>query len=150
MIDDTDIKILNALLSNSRSSTTKIASELKISNVATQSRITKMEKSGIIRSYTAMIDYTKIDYRTTAYIGIYLDKAKDYPEVLNQLSEVPYILEAHFTTGTYSIFAKILAKDNLHLMEILSNHIQNIEGIARTETFISLNEGIRKSIQVST
>jgi len=138
MIDETDLKILNALLSNSRASTTKIASQLKISNVATQARITKMEKSGIIKSYTALIDFNLIDYKTTAYIGIYLEKAKNYPEVLEQLENVPYITEAHFTTGTYSIFAKILAND-----------IQNIDGIARTETFISLNKGIHKAMQLT-
>ncbi len=149
MIDETDLKILNALLSNSRASTTKIASQLNISNVATQARINKMEKLGIIKSYTAQIDYNLIDYKTTAYIGIYLEKAKNYPEVLAQLEQVPYITEAHFTTGTYSIFAKILAKDNLHLMEILSQQIQNIDGIARTETFISLNKGIHKSMQLT-
>lgn len=149
MTDATDIKILNALLTNSRASITSIASDLNISNVATQARITKMEKAGIIKSYTAVIDYTKIDFRTTAYIGIYLEKAKHYSHVIEQLSSVPYIEEAHFTTGTYSIFAKILAKDNLHLMEILSNHIQNIDGIARTETFISLNEGIHKSMTLT-
>ncbi len=148
MTDSTDLKILKSLLTNSRASTTKISSELNISNVATQSRITKMEKAGIIKSYTAVIDYTLIGYKTVSYIGIYLEKAKHYESVISQLEKVPEILEAHFTTGTYSIFAKILAKDNIHLMDILSNNIQNIDGIARTETFISLQEGIHKPMQL--
>jgi len=148
MTDATDLKILKALLTNSRASTTKISSELKISNVATQSRITKMEKAGIIKNYTATIDYNLLGYKTVAYIGIYLEKAKNYEAVISQLTAVPHILEAHFTTGTYSIFAKILAKDNIHLMEILSSNIQNIDGIARTETFISLHEGIHKPMEL--
>lgn len=148
MTDSTDLKILKSLLTNSRASTTKISSELKISNVATQSRITKMEKSGIIKAYTATIDYNLLGYKTVAYIGIYLEKAKHYDTVIGKLKTVPHILEAHFTTGTYSIFAKILAKDNIHLMEILSTNIQNIDGIARTETFISLHEGIHKPMEL--
>jgi Lrp/AsnC family transcriptional regulator for asnA, asnC and gidA len=148
MLDEKDVKILNALLNNSRSSTTTISKELSISNVATQQRITKMENSGIIKGYTARLDFSKVDYKTIAYLGIFLDKAKDYPSVIDQLNKVPQITEAHFTTGNYSIFAKIYARDNQHLMEILSENIQNIDGIARTETFISLQEGINKAINI--
>lgn len=146
MADATDIKILNVLLKNSRVTTTKISESVDVSNVATQQRMTKMEKAGIIKGYTAVVDYRALGYKTVAYIGIFLEKAKHYPDVIKQLDKVPQILEAHFTTGNYSVFAKIIAKDNIHLMEILSNDIQNIEGISRTETFISLQEGIHKAM----
>jgi len=144
-MDNIDLKILKALQSNSRSSTTKISEKLKISNVATQQRIQKLEKKGVIQGYTATLDYRSLGYKTIAYIGVFLEKAKDYPAVLKKLDKIPELMEAHFTTGNYSIFAKIMAQDNTHLMEILSNSIQNIKGISRTETFISLAEGISKS-----
>lgn len=146
MIDAIDIKIINALLANSRTSTTKISDSLKISNVATQQRISKLEKAGIITGYSAVIDYSLIGMKTVAFVGIFLEKAKNYTDVISQLKEVPQISQAHFTTGNYSIFAKITAKDNDNLMEILSTRIQNIDGIARTETFISLHEGINQSL----
>lgn len=146
MIDSIDIKIINALLENSRSSTTKISESLKISNVATQQRISKLEKAGIIKGYSAMIDYSAIGMKTVAFVGVFLEKAKDYKDVIALLKEVPQITQAHFTTGNYSIFIKISARDNDDLMEILSTRIQNIDGIARTETFISLHEGINKSL----
>ena len=146
MLDEKDLKILNALLKNSRTSTTRISESMKISNVAVQQRISKLEKQGIIKGYTAVIDYTKAEYKTIAYLGIFLERAKDYPSVIDELNKVPEIAEAHFTTGNYSIFAKIYAKNNMHLMEILSGRIQSIDGISRTETFISLQEGIHKPI----
>ena len=148
MIDEKDIKILNSLLGNSRNSTTTISKELLISNVATQQRITKMENNDVIEGYTARLNYNEVGYKTIAYLGIFLEKAKDYPDVIEQLNQVPQITEAHFTTGNYSIFAKIYARDNQHLMEILSNSVQNIDGVARTETFISLKEGINKPIRL--
>ena len=141
-MDSIDIKILNALQRNSRTSTTNISKELKISNVATQQRIQKLEKAGVIKGYTALLDRESLGYKTMAYLGIFLDKAKDYPSVLKKLNEIPEVTEAHFTTGNYSIFAKILAKDNKHLMQILSHQLQPIKGISRTETFISLEQGI--------
>lgn len=148
MIDATDIKIINALLANSRTSTTKISESLKISNVATQQRISKLEKAGIIKGYSAIIDYSLIGMKTVAFVGIFLEKAKNYKDVISQLMDAPEISQAHFTTGNYSIFAKITAKDNDDLMNILSTRIQNIDGVARTETFISLHEGINKSVQL--
>ena len=146
MLDKTDINILNQLLDNSRVSTTQIAKNTSISNVATQQRITKLENAEIIKGYTSTLDYNQLGYKTVAYLGIFLEKAKNYKNVIQQLNKVDLISEAHFTTGTYSIFAKIYAKDNIHLMEVLSEHVQSIDGISRTETFISLHEGINKGI----
>lgn len=148
MLDKTDINILNQLVDNSRISTTQIAKSTSISNVATQQRITKLENADIIKGYTAQLDYHQLGYKTIAYLGIFLEKAKNYKDVIKKLNKVDLISEAHFTTGTYSIFAKIYARDNLHLMEVLSEQVQSIDGIARTETFISLHEGINKGIRL--
>ena len=146
MLDKTDIQILNELLINSRRSVTDISKGIGISNVAVQQRITKLEEKGIIKSYSTYLDYKKLDFSTIAFIGIFLEKARHYRDVIKQLDAIPQITEAHFTTGNYSIFAKISAKNNDHLMEILNTKVQNIDGISRTETFISLEEGILKPL----
>jgi len=144
MIDDIDVQIINSILANSRKALTEIAKEIDISNVAIQQRLKKLEKKGIIESYTSKINYKALGYTTIAFIGIFLEKAKDYRSVISQLKAISEISEAHFTTGNYSIFAKVYAKNNDHLMEILNTQVQLIDGIARTETFISLEEGILK------
>lgn len=146
MLDSTDVKILNELLINSRRSVTDISKIIGISNVAVQQRISKLEDKGIIKSYSTYLDYKALGFSTVAFIGIFLEKAKYYKQVLAKLKEIPQMTEAHFTTGNYSIFAKISAKNNDHLMEILNSKVQCIEGIARTETFISLEEGILKPL----
>ena len=146
MLDKIDVQILNELLINSRRSVTDISKGIGISNVAVQQRITKLEEKGIIKSYSTYLDYKKLDFSTIAFIGIFLEKARHYRDVIKQLDAIPQITEAHFTTGNYSIFAKISAKNNDHLMEILNTKVQNIDGISRTETFISLEEGILKPL----
>jgi len=144
MIDDIDVKIINSLLANSRIPVTEMAKEIEISNVAIQQRLKKLEKKGIIESYTSRINYKALGYTTIAFIGVFLEKAKDYRTVISQMQSIPEISEAHFTTGNYSIFAKVYAKNNDHLMQILNTRVQILDGIARTETFISLEEGILK------
>lgn len=148
MIDAIDVQILNALLKNSRKSTMAISKDLNISNVATQQRITKLQEQGVIAHFTAKLNYAKLNYKTIAYLGIILEKAKDYQRVIAALDKVSEVAEAHFTTGNYSIFAKVYARDNRHLMEILNGQIQEIKGVARTETFISLHEGINREVGV--
>jgi Lrp/AsnC family transcriptional regulator for asnA, asnC and gidA len=148
MIDDTDVKIINSLLANSRLALTELSKKIGISSVAIQQRINKLEKKGIIKGFTSQIDYKILGFSTTAFIGIFLEKAKFYKSVIDELNKVKEISEAHFTTGNYSIFAKVYARNNDHLMEILNTRVQNITGIARTETFISLEEGILKPLNL--
>ena len=64
------------------------------------------------------------------------------------MKEVPEIIESHYTTGNYAIFIKILCRDNEHLMSLLNQEIQSIKGVARTETFISLDQHIDRQINV--
>lgn len=145
-MDKLDIQIINSLLADSRKPLTELAKEIDLSNVAIQSRISKLEKKGIIVNYTSRIDYKKLDFSTVAFVGIFLEKAKFYRSVVDELNKINNITEAHFTTGNYSIFAKVYAKNNDHLMSILNTQVQNIKGIARTETFISLEEGVLKPL----
>jgi Lrp/AsnC family transcriptional regulator for asnA, asnC and gidA len=72
-----------------------------------------------------------------------------YKSVIEQLRAIPEIVSAHYTTGVYSIFARVICKDTDHLREVLSSKIQKISGIQRTETFISLEESIQRPISLS-
>ena len=83
-----------------------------------------------------------------AFVGVYLDKAVSNPEAVKQLKKVPEVIECHYTTGNWSIFIKILAKDNEHLMHVLNTEIQSITGVSRTETFISLQQQIDRHIKI--
>ena len=84
-----------------------------------------------------------------AFIGIFLDKAMNNPDAVRQLKKIPEVLECHYTTGNWSVLIKILCKDNEDLMLILNKKIQSIEGVSRTETFISLEQQIDRQITIS-
>jgi Lrp/AsnC family transcriptional regulator for asnA, asnC and gidA len=89
-----------------------------------------------------LIDYSKIGWDITAFLGIYLDKSSLYEDVAKQLEQIPEVVNIHYTTGIYSIFAKIICRDTQHLREVLHDKIQRVTGIQRTETFISLEESL--------
>ena len=83
-----------------------------------------------------------------AFVGVYLEKAKNNTDAVRQLKRIPEVLECHYTTGDWSILIKILCKDNEHLMSVLNKSIQDISGVSRTETFISLNQQIDRQIKI--
>ncbi|TYA53006.1 Lrp/AsnC ligand binding domain-containing protein [Formosa maritima] len=147
-IDGIDKAILRALMSDARTPILEIARQVGISGAAIHQRLRKLEKSGIITGSKFVINPKVLGYTTMAFIGIYLDKAMSNPDAVKQLKKIPEVLECHYTTGNWSIFIKILCKDNEHLMHLLNKDIQSIEGVSRTETFISLNQQIDRQIKI--
>lgn len=147
-IDSLDKKIIKMITKNARIPYLEVARECNVSGAAIHQRVQKLIKLGVITGSKFTIEPKKIGYKTCAYMGIFLEQASLYNNVLKELKKIPEITQCHFTTGNYSVFIKIFAHDNEHLKTILSDKIQLISGIARTETFISLEEGFNRSIPI--
>jgi Lrp/AsnC family transcriptional regulator for asnA, asnC and gidA len=148
LIDGLDKVILKALMTNARKSINEIAKTAGISGAAVHQRLKKLEKTNLISGSQLIINPKILGYKTMAFIGIYLDKAIRNPEAVKQLEKIPEVIECHYTTGNWSILIKILCEDNQHLMNVLNHKIQTIEGVSRTETFISLDQQIKRQIQI--
>ena len=148
LIDGLDKVILKALMTNARESINEIAKTAGISGAAVHQRLKKLEKTDLISGSQLIINPKVLGYKTMAFIGIYLDKAIRNPEAVKKLEKIPEVIECHYTTGNWSILIKILCEDNQHLMNVLNHKIQTIEGVSRTETFISLNQQIKRQIQI--
>lgn len=147
-LDEVDKQILAILMKNAKTPYTDIAKQIPVSSGTVHVRMAKLEEAGIVTGATLTIDYAKLGYDISAFLGIYLDKSSFYEDVANQLKAIPEVVAAHYTTGIYSIFAKIICRDTAHLKEVLHDKIQNISGIQRTETFISLQESINRSVGI--
>jgi len=147
-IDSLDRKIISLITKNARIAYLEVARECNVSGAAIHQRIQKLTKMGVITGSKFTIEPKKVGFRTCAYIGIFLDKASLYKDVLTELEKIPEITQCHYTTGNYSVFIKLYTRDNEHLKAILTDKLQSIPGIARTETFISLEEGFNRSIPV--
>lgn len=147
-LDGIDKKILRYLMKDARTPILEIARNIGISGAAIHQRLRKLEASGVIDGSKFIINPKVLGYTTMAYIGIYLDRAMSNPRAVAALEKIPEVLECHYTTGNWSILIKVLCKDNEHLMQVLNKSIQQIEGVSRTETFISLNQQINRQIQI--
>lgn len=147
-LDDLDIQILDILIKDSRIPYLEIARKCHVSGGTIHVRMKKMEDLGIIQGTKLILNNTKLGYDVCCFIGIYLDKASAFNDVLNELNKIKEVVELHYTTGEYSIFIKVICKSISDLQYLLMNKIQVIPEIQRTDTFISLSQPIDRNIQL--
>lgn len=148
-IDNVDLKILALLTEDAKMPYTEVAKKVFVSGGTVHVRMRKMEEMGIVRGTTLRMDYSKMGYDITAFLGIYLEKSSLYDQVIKKLVLISEVVKIHYTTGNYNIFVKLHCKDTRHLKDVLHDKIQQIEGIERTETMISLEESLDRHIQFS-
>ena len=147
-IDNLDKKILDIITKNARVPYLEVARECNVSGAAIHQRVQRLIKIGVIRGSEFKVDPALVGFRTCAYIGVYLDHPGHYRDIIQKFRDIPEIIECHYTTGNYSLFLKVYTRDNEHLRVILTDKIQNIPGVVRTETLISLEESINRQIPV--
>jgi Lrp/AsnC family transcriptional regulator for asnA, asnC and gidA len=126
-----------------------VAKRVYVSQGTIHVRMNKMEEAGIVERTTLRLNYSKLGFDITAFIGIYLEKSALYEKVLEKLKEIREITNIHYTTGNYSMFVKIHCRDTNHLKEVLHEKMQQVEGIERTETMISLEESLDRNLKLT-
>lgn len=148
-IDNTDLKILEILRDDAKKPFTEVARRVNVSQGTVHVRMTKLEEAGIVEKTTLKLNYARLGYDITAFIGIFLEKSALYDKVVIKLKEIQEITSIHYTTGNYSIFVKIHCRDTNHLKEVLHDKMQQVDGIERTETMISLEESLDRNLNLS-
>ena len=147
-IDNLDKKILGILSKNARIPFKDVAAECGVSRAAIHQRVQHLIEDGVITGSGFDVNPKSLGYTTCTYVGIILEKGSMYKEVVERLQHIPEIVECHFTTGPYTMLAKLYARDNEQRMDLLNNQMQTIPGVVSTETLISLEQSIKREVPV--
>ena len=147
-IDETDQKILSFLVKNARMPFLEIARACGVSGAAIHQRVKKMENLGIITGSRLLVKPQTLGLNVCAFVCVSLSEANKYPEVIDALKKMSEVVECHFVTGKHSLLLKIYCYNHDHLMDILINTIQNIPGVLKTETMVSLDQAIERQVWV--
>lgn len=147
-IDGIDKKIIRSLIKDARIPILSIARDVGISGAAIHQRLRKLEKSELIDGYQMMINPKSLGYNTMAFVGVYLNSSAVLSSVIKRIKEISEVLECHYTTGEFTIFVKVVCKENEDLMQLLDTKIKVIKGVSKFETFISLNQQIDRQVSV--
>ncbi len=147
-LDELDLQILDILIKDCRTPYLEIARICHVSGGTIHVRMKKMEDLGIIKGTRILLNLPKLGYDVCCFVGIYIDKTSSYTSVFDEISKIKEVVELHLITGDYSIFAKVICKSISDLQDLLMNKINSIQGIQRTDTFISLSQPIDRNIQL--
>jgi Lrp/AsnC family transcriptional regulator for asnA, asnC and gidA len=148
-IDELDRKILEIISQSARIPFKDVAAECGVSRAAIHQRVQRLVDVGVIVGSAYLINPKTLGFHTCTYVGITLERGSMYKDVVEELRRIPEIVECHYTTGPYSMLAKLYARDNEHLMNLLNGKMQHIAGIVSTETLISLEQSIKKRLPIN-
>lgn len=147
-IDQLDRKILQIITKNARMPFKDVAEECGVSRAAIHQRVQRLIDIDVITGSGYNVNPKMLGFQMCVYIGITLERGSMYKEVVDELEKIPEIVESQYTLGSYTILIKLYAKNDIHLMELLNGKIQEIPGVATTETLTSLDQRIRRSIPI--
>lgn len=147
-LDDLDYQILNILMQDSRTPYLEVARKCNVSGGTIHVRINKLEELGIIRGAELFIDTSKLGFEICSFVGIQLSSTAYINSTVDELSQIDEIVELYCTTGNYSIIVKIISKNISEFQQVLMNKIQSINGIFKTDVYISLLQPIKRNIKL--
>lgn len=145
-MDQFDIKIVKRLEADGRVPFSTIAAELGISNTMVHQRVNKMIEHGIIKGIRPVLDEKKMGFEWGSFTGLTLEKDHDTNRIIAALEAIPEVSECYFITGSYTLYLRILAKSNEHMRSILYDRIDNIPGVAKTNSIIELGCAFRRNV----
>ena len=138
MIDLIDLKILYILQNNGRKRLADIAEEVELSAPAVMERVKKLEASGVIRGYQALIDSKKVGKDITAFIGVSIGNQSGIDLFAQQMLRYGDVLECHHVTGDESFILKVKSANTASLEKLLGE-IRSVDGVTRTVTNVVLS-----------
>ena len=147
-IDKLDLQIIQAMMEDAEVSYADLGKQFFVSGGTIHVRIKKLEELGIVKGKRLAVDLKVLGYDIIAFIGIYLEKSSMYDNVAQALKNIPQVVRVNYTTGNYSMFVEIVCKDMQELRFVLHDELQNIKGIERTETLISLEESFSRNVKI--
>lgn len=145
-IDEFDIQILKQLEIDGRMAYSAIAAILGVSNTMVHQRIARLTEQGILTGIKPVLDEKKIGYDWGAFTGITLEKDHDSNRIIEELKKIPEVTECYFISGGYTLYLKIIAKNHEHMRQILYEKIDNISGIAKTDSIMELGCAFKRNI----
>ncbi len=143
-----DLQILDIVSKDARITIKDMAEEIGASRSSINQHLMHLIASGAVASPGYQINPKFLGYNTCTYVGIRFEKGSVLKDVVDEIKLIDEVLECHITTGAYSLLIKLYARDNTHLLHILSERIQLIPGILGTETLISLETVFDRNLRI--
>ncbi len=138
-MDTIDTKILSLLQEDCSISQARIASAVGLTTPSVNERIRKLEESGRIRRYVAILDSEKLGFDIIAFIEVFIEHPRYEPSFAREMKKIGEVQECHFVTGEKSCLLKVKTQDRLSLKKLLLDKLNAMQGVRETRTIIVLS-----------
>lgn len=146
LIDEFDSQILKQLEIDGRIAYSAIARTLGVSNTLVHQRVLRLMENGLLTGIKPMLDEKKMGYDWGTFTGITFEKGHDSNRIIEMLKNIPEVTECYYITGAHALHIKVVAKNHEHMRWLLSEKIDNIPGIAKTDSIVELGCAFKRSI----
>jgi Lrp/AsnC family transcriptional regulator for asnA, asnC and gidA len=134
-LDDVSKAIIAQLQQDGRRSYASIGKAVGLSEAAVRQRVQRLIESGVMQ-IVAVTDPLQLGFARQAMVGIRVTGALEpVADALSAIREVAYVV---LTAGSYDLLAEVVCESDEHLLDIISNEIRGIPGVAGTETLVYL------------
>lgn len=144
-LDELDLLILTRLAAAARASQRSLARDLGMSAPAIGERIARMERAGVIRGYSVVLDWEAAGLPVVIYLAITAAQGHDLGAVIEALTRLAEVEHVTVVTGDLDLLARLRVRDYTHLRAVLLDKVWQISGVQRTETYLAIAEGPAKN-----
>lgn len=144
LMDSVDLKLLKMLVDDAHTPLRKLGREVGLSPSGVRRRIKQMEKNGVIKKYSAIIDPKKYGYGVTAFISVDAD-SRELGELTKSLFRRHEVCELHRTTGGHDLMIKVRVKDVDTLNKFVDDHIRCFDSVKSVRTTLAM-ETIKETL----
>lgn len=138
-LDDLDRKILDILQQDARRSRAEIGRDVGLSAAAVHERIKKLERSGVVKQYAALLDPEKAHCDLLAFVQVFIEHPRHEAILLREVVAMSEVQECHRITGAATVLLKVRAPDRRGLQRLILDRLNAMEGIRGTETVLVLS-----------
>ena len=117
-MDKTDYRILRILKENGRESASDIGKEIHLSVSAVLDRIKKLEDSGVIKSYTILVDSSKLGNDVIALMEVSLEHPRFYDEFTETVRGIDAVVDCYYLTGDFDFNLKVICASSDELEQM--------------------------------
>lgn len=147
-LDKTDLQILKTLQQNGRITNLQLSNEIGLSPAPTLERVRKLENSGYILSYHALVDEEKLGLGIKTFIQVSLDfhQSNTIQTFLNEIQEIKEVTECHHVTGQCDFLLKVYVKDIKSYEQLIMQKISRISVVKTFQTMIIMSTNKKEPI----
>ncbi len=141
-LDETDVKLLKALQKNAKASAKELCDLLNLSKTPVYERIHRLEREGVIKGYSAVIDNKEVGLPLVVFCNVSLTMHDDahIERFKRDISEIEEIMECYSTGGFYDFLLKIVLRDLDEYNTFVFEKLTKVHGIAKMQSSFVLSE----------